>query len=128
MRELWGINWIVLVIPGAIVFFYLYVRPMLKSIPLFQRFYEEADGFWSTVWALIGKSVTILWALFLQALGVMFQYLEPIASAFGDPDLRMQISDAMQTNPEVLGKILMGISFITVAARLQGLAKQSEDE
>lgn len=118
--------WLALILPGAIVAYFLYLRPLLRSLPMLKRFYEEADGFWSTVWVFCGKSVTLAFSYFIQVLSWALQAIDPIANALGDPDLRQQIADGLQANPEVLGYILMGISFLTIAARLQGLVKQND--
>lgn len=120
-------TWIVLILPGAIVAYFFYLRPILRAMPMLKRFYEEADGFWQTAWALVGKSVTMIWMLFLQLLSWALQWIDPIANFLGDPELRQQISETLQANPVTLGYILMAISFITIAARLRGMMAQSED-
>lgn len=118
--------WAVLILPGAIVAYFLYLRPFLHTLPMLKRFYDEADGFWQKVWALCGKSVTMAFSYFIQVLSWALQAVDPIASFLGDPDLRQQITEGLQANPKVLGYILMGISFLTIAARLQGLVKQKD--
>lgn len=115
--------WLLMILPGLLVAYALFLRPVLSAIPQLKQFYDEADGFWQTVWAFCGKSVTIIWALILQGLGQVLQWIDPIASALGDPELRTQITDTLQTNPKVLGYVLMAISFITLAARLRGIGK-----
>lgn len=121
-------TWLVLVLPGAVVFYFFYLRPILRALPMFKRFYEEADGFWAKVWAICGKSVTMLWALFLQGLSWLLQYADPIANFLGDPQFSEQLSQRLQGNPEILGYILMVVSFITIAARLRGMMAQSTEE
>lgn len=118
--------WIVLILPGLVVAYALFLRPILRAMPMFKRFYDEADGFWATAWVLCGKSVTMVWAYFLQALSWALQAIDPIANFLGDPDLKQQIADGLQANPKMLGYILMGISFLTIAARLRGMVKQSD--
>lgn len=115
--------WLIAVLPGVIVGYALFLRPVLRALPQLKDFYAEADGFWAKVWALCGRSITIVWGLALQVLGQALQWIDPIASALGDPDLRTQITDTLQTNPKILGYVLMGISFITIAARLRGIGK-----
>jgi len=112
-----------LVAPGLIVGYFLFLRPVLRALPQLKEFYAEADGFWAKVWALCGRSITMVWALVLQGVGQALQWVDPIASALGDPDLRTQITDTLQTNPKVLGYVLMAISMITLAARLRGIGK-----
>lgn len=118
--------WLALILPGLIVAYFLYLRPFLHSLPMLKRFYDEADGFWSKVWALCGRSVTMAFSYFIQVLSWALQAIDPIAGFFGDPDLRQQITDGLQANPKVLGYILMAISFLTIAARLQGMVKQKD--
>lgn len=115
--------WIFAILPGIIVGYALFLRPVLRALPQLKEFYAEADGFWQKVWAMCGRSVTIVWGLALQLVGQALQWIDPIASALGDPELRTQITDALQTNPKVLGYVLMAISFITIAARLRGIGK-----
>ena len=115
--------WIVAVLPGVIVGYALFLRPVLRALPQLKEFYADADGFWQKVWAVCGRSVTIVWGLALQAVGQALQWIDPIASALGDPELRTQITDTLQTNPKLLGYVLMAISFITIAARLRGIGK-----
>lgn len=117
-----------LILPGLIVTYFLYVRPILHALPMLNRFYDEADGFWETIWAFCGKSVTLAWAYALQGLSWALQAIDPIANLLGDPDLKQQITDGLQANPKILGYILMGISFLTIAARLRGIVKQSDGE
>lgn len=112
-----------LILPGFVVGYALFLRPVLHALPQLKEFYAEADGFWAKVWALCGRSVTIVWGLALQVLGQALQWIDPIASALGDPELRAQITDTLQTNPKILGYVLMAISFITLAARLRGIGK-----
>lgn len=115
--------WIVSIVPGIVIGYALFLRPVLRALPQLKEFYAEADGFWQKVWAMCGRSVTIVWGLVLQLVGQALQWIDPIASALGDPDLRAQITDTLQTNPKVLGYVLMAISFITLAARLRGIGK-----
>lgn len=116
-----------LTLPGLIVGYFLFLRPALHAVPAFKEFYAEADGFWAKVWALCGKSATMAFAYFIQALSWALQWIDPIATFFGDPELRQQITDGLQANPKVLGYVLMAISFATIAARLRGIAKKGEE-
>ncbi len=115
-----------LTLPGLVVAYWLYVRPFLRALPMFKKFYASADGFWAKVWALCGKSATMAWGLFLQAVGWMLQLIDPIAATLGDPDFRQQIMSTLGADPKIGGYILMAISFITIAARLRGLAKSTD--
>lgn len=117
-----------LTLPGVIVAYFMFIRPFLRALPQLKNFYARADGFWQTVWALCGNSLTIAFSYFVQGISWLLQWLDPIATALGDPDLRQTITDSLQSNPAVLGFILMIISAITIAARLHGIAKEKEDE
>src|SRR5882724_3653842 len=107
----------ILIVPGLVAGYILLLRPALESIPALKKFYAEADGFWGTVWAFCGKSVTIAWSYVLAGLGVAVQAIDPIASALGDPDLRNQITSSLSSDPKILGYFAMGISDITILAR-----------
>lgn len=115
-----------LTLPGLIVAYVLFLRPVLRALPAFKEFYAEADGFWAKVWALCGKSVTLAWSYAIQAIGWSLQWIDPIASMAGDPDLRQQITETLGANPKALGYVLMLISAITIAARLRSITKESE--
>jgi hypothetical protein len=119
--------WIALIAPGALVAYWLFVRPVLRALPQLRFFWAIADGFWEKAWALCGNSLTIAFSYFVQAIGWSLQLLDPVASLLGDPDLRAQITETLQANPAVLGCVLMAISAITIAARLRSFAKK-EDE
>jgi ABC-type Mn2+/Zn2+ transport system permease subunit len=110
-----------LIAPGAIVAYVLFVRPLAAEH--FGEFYSQANGFWSKVWALCGKSVTLAFSYVVQFVGWALQWIDPIANLLGDPDLRMNLTEALGANPQVLGYVLMAISAITIAARLRSFAK-----
>lgn len=114
---------LLLIAPGAIVGYFLFLRPALKAVPAFKEFYAEADGFWAKAWVLCGRSITLVWGFALQAIGQALQWIEPLGTMVGDPDIKQQVTDALQTNPKVLGYVLMGISVITIGARLRSIGK-----
>ena len=122
-------SWLVfiaLVLPSLVVGYALFLRPMLHAMPAFKQFYAEADGFWQKVWALCGKSMTLAFAYVVQAVSWLLQWIDPIASMVGDPDLRQQITENLGSNPKLLGYVLMGISFITIAARVRSLIPKDD--
>jgi hypothetical protein len=82
--------WLVLIFPGLFCAYFLFLRPALKAIPAFSKFYAEADGFWAKAWALCGKSITVAWGGLLTGLGTVWQYLDALAAAVGDPELKQQ--------------------------------------
>ena len=54
--------------------------------------------------------------------GVMMQAIDVTADALGDPELKDQIS-AVIGDTRVVGRILLGISIVTILARLRSLRK-----
>jgi len=49
--------------------------------------------------------------------------VDPLATVVGDPDLKDKVTSLLQSNPRVLGYLTIGISVITIAARLRSVAK-----
>lgn len=114
----------ILIIPGLICAYFFLLRPVLAAIPKFKQFYTEADGFWMKLSALGGHSASIAWGYFLAIVGLVFDWIEPIAAALGDPDIKDQIVGTLQADPKVLGYFMMGVSAVTIAARLRSLTKE----
>lgn len=120
---------ILFVIPiglGLIAFYALYLRHLFKAIPAFKKFYAEADGFWQSVWAVCGNSLTMATSYVAILISTAVQWIDPLATALGDPDLRGQITNAVSADPKTLGYVTMAISIITILARLRGIAKSTE--
>lgn len=115
--------WLALTLPGLIVAYALFLRPFLAALPQLKTFYAEADGFWAKVWAVCAKDVMLAFSYLVQAVGWLLQWADPIASFLGDPDFKTQVTDTLQANPKILGYVLMGISAVTIAARLRSFAK-----
>lgn len=116
-----------LTMPGAVVAYALFLRPELAAMPRFKAMYARADGFWAKVWTLCGKSVTLAFSYFIQGLSWTLQCIDPIASFFGDPDLREQLTATLQADPKILGYVMMFISAATIAARVHGLATKDDE-
>ena len=114
---------LVFIVPGLIVGYALFLRPFLRKVAALQSFYAGADGFWAKVWAYCGKSVTIAWGYLLGGFGWALAMLDPLANAVGDPDLKDKVTSLLQSNPAVLGYLTIGISVITIAARLRSIAR-----
>lgn len=112
-----------LILPGLLFAYFIFLRPFLKALPALKDFYTEADGFWAKVSALCGHSMTVVWGYFIAAVGFVAQWIEPLGNMVGDPDLKAQITDTLQANPKILGYVLMGISAVTIAARLRSITK-----
>jgi hypothetical protein len=104
------------VLPGLIAAYFLFFRSILKGIPALKAFYDQADGFWAKVWAVCGRSVTMVWGYFLAALGAL-------SAAVGDPAIMGQIMAVLKERPEYLSYGLMVISAITIATRLRSIGK-----
>lgn len=112
-----------LVLPGLVCAYLFFVRPALRAAPAFKDFYADADGFWAKMWAVCGKSITMLWGYVLAGIGFIMQAIEPIATALGDPDIKQQVTDALGANPKLLGYVLIAVSGVTLAARLRSIGK-----
>ncbi|CUT12553.1 hypothetical protein BF49_7143 [Bradyrhizobium sp.] len=113
--------WLMLITPGLAVVYALLLRPMLHRIPAFAEFYAQADGFWAKAWAICGKSVTMLWGYLLGGIGSSVALVGPVASALGDPEIKEQVTTALQGNPKILGYVLIVISAVTIMSRLRSL-------
>jgi hypothetical protein len=113
---------LILIMPGLACAYALIARPLLHKIPALAKFYAEADGFWAKVWAICGKSVTIAWGYLLAGIGSALSLIDPIAATLGDPDLKGQVTGLLQSNPKALGYFAIGVSLVTIAARLHSLA------
>lgn len=120
------LNLFLIVAPVAVVVYICFVRPWARSLPIVRGYYEQADGFWQKVWALCGKSWTMLAGFVAQALGVVLQLLDPVATLLGDPDLKQTITDALNASPKTLGVVLSVISAIVLIARVRSLFKTTE--
>ena len=77
---------------------------------------------WARIKAGCLNSLTIAWSYCLGIAGAMMQGLDLIADALGDPNLKDQISAAIG-DTRTAGRVLLGISVVTVIARLRSLRK-----
>ncbi len=77
---------------------------------------------WGKVKASCLNSLTVAWGYFLAVAGAGMQAIDSIADALGDPNLRQEISDAIG-DTKTVGRILLGVSIITILARLRSLRK-----
>ena len=68
------------------------------------------------------NSLTIAWGYFLAFAGAVMQALDSMADALGDPNLKDQISAAIG-DAKTVGRILLGISIVTIIARLRSIRK-----
>lgn len=116
---------LILIVPGLACLYAMILRPMLHKIPALATFYAEADGFWQKVWAICGKSITVAWGYILGGIGSSLALVDPVSAALGDPDLKTQVTTALQSNPQILGYVTIAISIITIIARLRSVGKTS---
>jgi len=72
--------------------------------------------------AICLHSLTVAWGYVLAITGAMMTAIDNIGDALGDPNLREQINNAIG-DTRVAGRILLGISVITILARLRSLRK-----
>jgi hypothetical protein len=77
---------------------------------------------WARIKVCCRHSLTIAWGYCLAVAGAVLQRTDAIADALGDPALRDQISAAVG-DAKTVGRILLGISIVTVLARLRSLRK-----
>jgi hypothetical protein len=113
----------ILIVPGLACGYVFWVRPVLEAMPAFKKFYTEADGFWNKVWAICGKSATMAWGYVLAGVGAAVQFIDPLASAVGDPNLHDQVTQALASDPKILGYFAMFVAAVTVASRLRTIGK-----
>lgn len=79
---------------------------------------------WGRVKACCLHSLTIAWSYLLAFAGTVMQTIDTTADALGDPNLRDQISAAVG-DTKTVGRILLGVSIVTIIARLRSLRKAS---
>ena len=111
--------WLVLIVPGLVFGYAIILRPILRKVPAFQKFYADSDTFWGKVWALCGNSLTIAWHYIVGGVSTLLVFLDPIGQLIGDPDLKAQVQDLLQTKPKVLGYVTLGISILTIFCRIR---------
>jgi hypothetical protein len=68
------------------------------------------------------NSLTIAWGYVLAFAGAIMQCIDSAADALGDPGLKQQITDAIG-DPKTVGRVVLGISVITIIARLRSIKK-----
>jgi hypothetical protein len=77
---------------------------------------------WAKVKTFCLNSLTMAWGYFLAFAGVTMQGLDTVADALGDPNLKDQISASIG-DAKMAGRVLLGISIVTIAARLRSIRK-----
>jgi len=79
---------------------------------------------WAKVKASCLHSLTMAWGYCLAIVGAAMQGVDMLADALGDPNLRDQVSAAVG-DTRIVGRILLGVSIITIVARLRIARKAS---
>ncbi len=79
---------------------------------------------WARVKAGCLNSLTVAWGYCLAVAGTAMQAIDTISDALGDPNLRDQISAAIG-DTKTVGRILLGVSIVTIIARLRSIRKAS---
>jgi hypothetical protein len=77
---------------------------------------------WARIKACCLNSLTIAWSYCIAFAGAAMQGLDSVADALGDPNLKDQISASIG-DARAAGRVLLGISVITMIARLRSLRK-----
>ncbi len=76
----------------------------------------------ATIKALCLHSLTIAWSYCLALAGTLMAAIDSVSDALGDPGLKNQIAAAVG-DTRTTGRILLGISVVTIIARLRTLRK-----
>jgi hypothetical protein len=76
----------------------------------------------SRVKAACLNSLTVAWGYVLAFTGILMSMVDTISEALGDPSLRDQISAAIG-DARTAGRVLLGISIITILVRLRSIKK-----
>lgn len=69
-------------------------------------------------------SLTVAWGYLLAVAGGLMSVADNVADALGDPSLKDQVSAAIG-DTRVAGRVLLGISVVTIVVRLRSLRKVS---
>ena len=76
----------------------------------------------SKIRAFCLHSLTIAWGYLLAIAGGVMSVIDNVGAALGDPSLKDQVSAAIG-DTRIAGRVLLGISVITILARLRSLKK-----
>jgi hypothetical protein len=79
---------------------------------------------WVKVKACCLHSLTMAWSYCLAVAGAAMQGVDILADVLADPNLRDQVSAAVG-DTRTVGRILLGVSIITIIARLRIARKAS---
>jgi hypothetical protein len=77
---------------------------------------------WARIKACFLNSLTVAWGYCLALAGAVMQAVDTLADVLGDPNFKDQLSAAVG-DTKTVGRILLGISIVTILARLRSLRK-----
>lgn len=77
---------------------------------------------WARTKAFCLHSLTVAWGYCLAIAGAAMQGLDAIADLAGGQDFNDRINSAIG-DPKIAGRILLGVSVITILVRLRSLRK-----
>ncbi|HWZ39332.1 MAG TPA: hypothetical protein VNY08_13625 [Bradyrhizobium sp.] len=77
---------------------------------------------WGRIKSTCLHSLTIAWGYVLAIVGGVMSIIDNVGDALGDPGLKDQISAAIG-DARIAGRVLLGISIVTILARLRSLNK-----
>jgi hypothetical protein len=77
---------------------------------------------WARIKACCLNSLTMAWSYCLAFAGTAMQGIDSFADALGDPNLKDQISASIG-DARTAGRVLLGISVVTMIVRLRSLRK-----
>jgi hypothetical protein len=77
---------------------------------------------WARIKACCLNSLTVAWGYCLAFAGASMQLIDTLSDLLGDPTFKDQLSVAIG-DARAVGRILLGISVITIIARLRSLRK-----
>lgn len=66
-------------------------------------------------------SLTMAWAYVMGVVSFAMQEIDNFAALVGDNSFGKQVESLLGTDPKMLGRYLMAVSAITIAARLRGV-------
>ncbi len=85
---------------------------------------EKIKAFFRRLWAMCFHSATIAWSYILGVVGGIFDNIDAVASAMGDPNLNQQIN-AVVGDAKLIGKWLLTVAIVNVIARARSMVKKN---
>ena len=74
---------------------------------------------WNKIKSFCLHSATIAWQYAIIFFSGVLEYADSIAEALGDPQLKDQLHSVFGNDAKLWGKILLGISIVSILARLR---------